>query len=103
METKMQCPECGGEYYVIQGAPTSCPFHYSKNSAYNRDCTNIEKERELSDLRHEYVGKVISVESGLIIILEVLSLEYVEFILMPEHRIYVAPLSSIKNSTNQKS
>ena len=94
---KHTCNHCKHVYYTVDDAPISCPFHYEKDSAFHTHNYTIDDERKLYRLRNEYIGKHISVDDGLIIILEVLDLDNIEFILMPSHRIFVASFSYINN------
>lgn len=91
---KHTCKKCKSTYFSINGVKSSCPFHYETNSIFNHNYS-VDEERELSKLRQEYVGKTISTVDGQIIVLEVLDLKNIEFILMPSHRIFVAPFSYI--------
>lgn len=100
--TKHKCYRCGITYHVFEGTPTSCPVHYVEGGQFNLDEYTDADHRELSELRDRYVGKRISVHDGLIIVIEVLDKKHIEFILLPHHKIYVAPLSYI-TTLHQKS
>ena len=98
--TKHLCDHCKEKYYTIDDTPECCPFHYVKGGTFYDHNYTIDEERKLSQLRHEYIGKCIPIDDGLIIILEVLDLDNIEFILMPTHRIYVASFSYINDLKN---
>ena len=89
---KCTCNHCNTSYTTIGDIPDSCPACYQGGKKFSHPEYTIDEHIELSKLRHQYIGKTKDVSVGLLIVLDVLDLNHLEFILMPNHRIIVSTI-----------
>jgi hypothetical protein len=87
-----RCEKCNRTFYVFKDIHSNlCPIHYIPDTEdYNKLHWN-----KLYNLRQEYIGKVIRTADYNAIILDLLSLNTVELVLIPQHIMCIATLSEV--------
>jgi hypothetical protein len=87
-----RCRKCNRTFYVFEEMHSDlCPIHYIPDT---EDYNKLHWNR-LYNLRQEYIRKTVRTADYNAIILDLLSLDVVELVLMPQHILCMAALSEV--------